>query len=91
MDTDKRNFGTNMQDEKIVCAAIRSGEHIILGVRHFDKFMQEEIERTGFIRTGCEQGFVTNKMRFLDRIQAHSLHYNWLGRGDCKLRSEDLY
>jgi hypothetical protein len=61
----------------IVSAALRftlpnGGHRVICGVRHFDQFMQPEVERLMEVE-GCskpEQGFVDNNYQFLDRRQA---------------------
>lgn len=56
---------------KIVCAAcknIHRGE-IILGVRHFDKIMHDQIKMANLGRDWI-QGFVDNKGNFLTREEA---------------------
>lgn len=55
-------------EERIVCAANRkrfTGE-IVLGIRHWDSFMHH-LDTEG---DPVDQGFITNKGRFLDRQEA---------------------
>lgn len=61
-------------EERIVCAANKSnvtGE-VILGIRHWDEFMQQH--RNTLPNRGrnadWEQGFITNKRRWVDRQEA---------------------
>lgn len=85
--------------ERVVCAAIRWEDIVILGVRHFDKFMQEDLELLGSIRhSKWEQGFVTSHCRFVDRMEAWTiakacgqLPPEAQSRLKPELRSEDLY
>ena len=85
------------QPERIVSAAIKQGDLIITGVRHFDKIMQKQEELCGFVRKGCEQGFITNKLRFVDRKEAWEIAQKndqicWgKDRPPGPLFSEDLY
>ncbi len=85
------------EEEVIVSAAIKIGDTIVTGVRHFDKIMQRQIELAGLDRKGCKQGFVTNKMRFVERDEAWEIAQKndqlWWGkdRPPGKLFSEDLY
>lgn len=85
------------QPERIVCAAIKKDDFIIMGVRHFDKIMQAQIEASGFDRKNCEQGFITNKLRFVSRDEAWNIakannQLCWgQDRPPGKLFSEDLY
>lgn len=59
-------------DLRIVCAAIfYPGEDIVvLGVRHYDRHMQEQIARFGLIGKATIQGFVDNNGRFWNRMQS---------------------
>ena len=92
------------QPERIVSAAIRkmglwekdqtSPEYlIVLGVRHFDSIMRMQINNY----TGWEQGFITNKYRFVSREEAWKIAKEqdqlcWgKDRTDGQLFSEDLY
>lgn len=62
--------------ERIVCAANRLKDGtILLGVRHWDTLMVETYKRlkvveTDLDRAGAEQGFMTNKRRFVTRKEA---------------------
>lgn len=85
------------QPERIVSAAIQKDDHIIMGVRHFDRIMQDQLEVSGSDRKGWQQGFVTNKLRFVTREEAWiiAVANNQLcwgtDRPPGKLFSEDLY
>lgn len=62
-----------MVERRIVCAALRHTDGaVILGVRHFDRIMLQQIEaQTERDWTGCsEQGFVDNSGTFVDRKEA---------------------
>jgi hypothetical protein len=55
----------------VVWAALRNSENeIILGVRHFDSYMQQRIFRSGKDWSKAEQGFYDNKGEFLTREEA---------------------
>ena len=63
---------------RVVCAAIKNTvtDEIILGVRHFDKFMLEQIERREHhqdrsIWKRAEQGFINQLSEFLTREEAY--------------------
>lgn len=69
----------NMSDvpEKIVCAACKYEESVIFaGVRHFDVIMHNQIAMAfdekywAAAATDMEQGFLTNKYRFVTREEA---------------------
>jgi hypothetical protein len=86
-----------MDKEVIVCAAVQlAGGDIILGVRHFDKWMQRDIcdcfhaaELKDIDPEDLKdhvQGFMTNKHRFVDRNEAGKIF--GINR---PLMSEDLY
>jgi hypothetical protein len=85
------------QPEKIVCAAIQREDVIILGVRHFDKIMLKCLEIAQLNMLGWEQGFVTNKYRFVNRKEAWNMAVQndqlcWgKDRETGLLFSEDLY
>ena len=58
---------------RIVCAANKCSDLIVLGVRHHDKLMNDTInnlEDTGVINPKWEQGFVDNKGEFVTRTKA---------------------
>lgn len=66
-------------EERIVCAANRNKQgDVVVGVRHWDFHMHSQVRRfeesdrcvdTSFV----EQGFITNKGRFVDRYEAWSI------------------
>jgi hypothetical protein len=62
--------------ELVVCAAIRNtvtGE-VVAGVRHFDPVMRERMKADGEGKriewNRSEQGFLTNRFRFVNRKEA---------------------
>jgi len=61
---------------RIVCAAINYKNTIVLGIRHHDSFMNEEIKRLKFLfanewdRTCEVQGFVDQWGNFMNREDA---------------------
>lgn len=57
----------------IVCAAIKKGDRIITGARHYDKIMRQQIiasEGIDFWKVGTEQGFIDQFGGFLNREEA---------------------
>ncbi|MFB3910464.1 MAG: hypothetical protein ACE15D_18900 [Candidatus Eisenbacteria bacterium] len=58
---------------RVVCAAIRNGDRVICGVRHFDEFMVDQIKADGGDWRRAEQGFVTNQYRFVTREQGREI------------------
>lgn len=90
----------------VVCAANIHGGVIVLGARHFDTVMHDQIRQLeeGLAPT-CnsfwEQGFIDNKGKFMDRAEAYkvalaagqiNLHrHKSGGAGNQLLYSEDLY
>lgn len=78
------------QTETIICAAIKTARNVIFrGHRHNDcihtaygvpTIIQNDIRN----RT---EGFITSKNRFVDRKEAHQIHFNKEG----ELFSEDIY
>lgn len=87
-----------VQPERIVCAACRHGETIVLGVRHFDSLMQARIKDANLpLGEKWEGGFMTNKMRFVTRREAWDIaqandQICWgKDREPGPLFSEDLY
>lgn len=60
--------------ERIVCAAIRFGEHIICGARHFDTIMRMQIKTSSvdwyIDRSKIEQGFIDQYGQFYSRTEA---------------------
>jgi hypothetical protein len=59
-------------NEHIVCSANRCGKYLLLGLRHWDVFMRETYEQLEceISRGDFEQGFLTNKGRFVNRLSA---------------------
>ena len=90
--------GIEKPQQIVVCAACRMGEHIVLGARHFDARMREQMDRTSCNWTLAEQGFIDQFGDFLTREEAmkivkasgqpFSIERN---RGDVALFSEGLY
>lgn len=59
----------------IVAAACKSGDIVLVGVRHFDQFMQSQMgaiedKNISWHRPDCLQGFIDNEMNLLDRCKA---------------------
>lgn len=92
-----------MDKTVIVCAAIRNKDGLIVtGVRHGCPIMHAQLKAMGFdgFDPTWEQGFVTNKFDFVDRIDAkriakHAMQLDITSRTamteDRRLLSEDLY
>lgn len=89
---------------RIVCAAIQYGEHLLVGVRHFDKVMHKQLDKILLDPTekvGVRdqvQGFIDNFGNFLDREEALKLvlsngqHFDPKRNGSTtELFSEGLY
>jgi hypothetical protein len=60
-------------ERRIVCAAVECDGHILVGVRHYDTLMHQQIGNhvsCAFPRAKCEQGFIDNRGYFLTREQA---------------------
>ena len=55
----------------VVCAANKYGEYIVLGARHHDTLMNQQIELS-YIDTddGCIQGFIDQWGIFMDRFES---------------------
>lgn len=81
---------------RIVCAALRLGDQIIAGPRHYDRIMHQQIaERIEWAR--AEQGFLDQRGTFYNRWEAwliadfaHQI-INYLPDCDGTLYSEHLY
>jgi hypothetical protein len=91
------SFIKQCDQEKIVCAAIRKDQIIIVGLRHFDEFMIEQLKFNNSDMIGWECGFMTNDYRFVTRAEAwdiakkeNQLHWG-KDRSAGLLFSEDLY
>lgn len=82
-----------MDYKPIKCAALRKNDHIYIGKRHCDCFIQEP---KGYL-VNAEQGFVTEDGVFVDRRLAFIIadHYGQIREkritSDFELYSEDLY
>lgn len=89
--------------EIIICAAVKYGEKVWLGHRHFQALqaMKDELSYTMNRKqmqkkgVGNEQGFVTSLNRYVDRIDGYqiALASNQVRpeTGKVLLYSEDLY
>jgi hypothetical protein len=82
----------------VVCAACRMGDHIVLGARHFDERMREQMDRTSCNWKLAEQGFIDQFGAFLSREEAMNIVKSSgqpfdieRNRGDKILFSEGLY
>lgn len=75
--------------ERVVCAANKVGDTIILGLRHNDEFMQDAVSRLLAHLPSDEkqerrkpffalqaQGFVTNRRRWVSREEAFQIASN---------------
>jgi hypothetical protein len=93
-----------MTTKRIVCAAIRRGNRIALGARHYDDFM---ITLLGVPKDSDEQGFIaiesdppgtSSVTRFVDRTETYRIAkeagqlFWWADSGDEGwLCSENIY
>lgn len=69
-----RNEGHTVIAERIVCAANRTQDGIIvLGVRHADEMMCWTARNIGVTLRSTEQGFYTNWQRFVTREEAMAI------------------
>lgn len=82
----------------IVCSACRLASGLVVcGVRHFDRFMRDQIEAAGETHVGAEQGFVNALGEFMTREEAYNLaRRNGQRKYRCggdksQLFSENLY
>jgi hypothetical protein len=84
---------------RIVCAALRKDGVLIVGPRHFDRVMIDQIERMGLDMRQAEQGFIDQGGEFLDRrdelaVATGANQINWCRPKTnpvTELFSEDLY
>ena len=87
---------------RIVCAANRYNDVIILGARHFDSAMHRQIAQldSGLKPDSSgkwEQGFIDQFGNFHDRLEAHIIAtaanqiIRRVGGDDYRLYSENLY
>lgn len=93
-----------MKTKRIVCAAVRRGDRIALGARHYDCFM---IALLGIPKASDEQGFIAiesagpgvpSVTQFVDRVEAYRIAreagqlFPWADYGDEGLLcSEGIY
>lgn len=83
----------------VVCAALRKGNRLICGVRHYDPIMRAQINARSDAADwrACEQGFVNSVGQFLTReegllvAQAHGQIRRRVGGDTTQLFSENLY
>lgn len=68
----KENSEIELSPPRIVCAAIRQAGDVIIGARHFDRWMIGDIQRRGEygVWRGAEQGFIDQHGRFYTREEA---------------------
>ena len=87
-------------EPRIVCAALRKGDKIICGPRHFDQIMIGQIKQQIEKWVDAEQGFVDQFCNFYNRADAYDLAVERgqiersdrvLERGRQVLISENLY
>lgn len=85
-------------NQRVVCSAIRKNGKIILGPRHYDKTMHEQINQQIDKDWKCaEQGFIDQFGTFLTRGEAHKIAFEngqiirRCGGDDNRLYSENLY
>jgi hypothetical protein len=79
--------------EIVICAAVRaSNGKIVRGHRHSDaiRALQAMQGYEGEQPLGDDQGFVTSTNRFVNRKEAHRLHFPDLTEAG-ELHSDDLY
>lgn len=76
------SYFPGMSDPHIVCAAIRVGDQIIVGARHYDEVMiaqlraRKELNDTSNWRT-AEQGFIDQHCNFLSREAAWAVAWKY--------------
>lgn len=66
----------NKPPQYIVCAAIRKGNLIICGARHFDSIMRNHIKLLNLDFVNWEQGFIDQYDNFLTREEAFIIANN---------------
>ena len=60
--------------EIIVCSAVKIDDLVIPSVRHYDQFVHDIAKRLGISEVRHDQqGFITNKYRFVDRVEGLAL------------------
>lgn len=67
--------------QRVVCAAIRKGDVVVIGARHFDGMMHRQLEAMGRKDLkDAEQGFIDQFGNFLTRQEAW-----WIAVGQGQL------
>ena len=85
--------------QRVVCAALRNGDRIICGPRHFDSIMRQQVAASEGIEfwRRADQGFVNQYGEFLGREEARMVALdnnqvaNRCGGDQTQLYSENLY
>lgn len=57
-------------NQRIVCAANKSDIGLLIGVRHYDQFMQDQLRFKLDFGDHWKQGFIDNSGNFLTRQEA---------------------
>ena len=65
-----KDNGIEKPQAVVVCAACRMGKHIVLGARHFDAPMRQQMSNTSCNWKLAEQGFINQFGEFLTREEA---------------------
>jgi|SRR6478609_3084701 len=63
---------TEAVPERIVCAAHRLNGYIVIGLRHCDENTVRDAPSKTYLMD-AEQGFITNRRRFVDRQEAFQI------------------
>lgn len=85
------------RQRRIVCAANKNGDLLVLGARHFDMTMNRTIEMLGLEEADWEQGFIDQHGEFLTREEAWVVAeaagqiIRRVGGDGKRLYSENLY
>ena len=96
---EKEKSGVAPPDRLVAAANKLKNGLIVVGVRHHDPIMNEQIRASGETQVYSEQGFIDNRGNFLTRRQAMPLYEEGRQKGWYKkktapineLFSEDLY
>jgi hypothetical protein len=63
--------------QRVVCAACKKGDVILLGARHFDGWMHRQMDAMGRDKLpGAEQGFIDQFGNFLTRTEAWRIAFS---------------
>ena len=83
---------------RVVCAALRFRNTLVVGPRHFDGVMHAQIERLGGAWGKADEGFIDQWGKFMDRKEAFEIataanQIRWKSGNpnSTELFSEDLY